>query len=469
MGLILGVVVLEAILALVGYAFVAPFVAGRRRSTQLSYLGVAVVAGNGAVSAAASALAVTGVRLGLWVVLGAAAATAAVGLTLAWTLAPTGYPREDRRPRASRLEEIAALVAGTGLVGLCVGMLWGGFRSTPWLDDSWFFWLPKGLVLDKLGLDARLFVPGHTYETLTSPDYPLGWSVLLDSGVRVVGKVDLRVVNAELTVVAVGYLGAVVRLLWSLVRPVFALTAAALIAVAPEFEHQVLGGGADIVVAVYVTLFALAACSWLVRGNRLDVLLAGVFAAGALATKTEGPPELLAVLIVIVLFGWRARRRFLPLLLACAAAVATAAPWFVWRQHHGVQNSVSFTHGLDPSYLSDRFSRVAPTWRYLRTHMFDIRSWTLILPIAIALTALVLLLDRRPLALAPLVLVAANVAILVWVYWADPLDLNYRLATSGYRTIDTVMLLGALASGLLADRALAALRERFVRRRPGYS
>jgi hypothetical protein len=358
-------------------------------------------------------------------------------------------------PRAA---EIAALAAATIVCAIAALILYGGFRSTPWLDDSWFFWVPKGLALDRFGLDPRVFVPNARYQWLASPDYPLGWSVLLDTGMRLAGKIDLRVVNCELAIVTVAFLGAVLRLMWGLVRPVFAVGAVALLALSPEFEHQSLGGGADLPVAYFVTLFALAAVSWLAHGERVDVVLAGLFAAGGLATKNEAGPELVAVFVVLVVFGARAgRARLVALAAACAAAAVTAVPWFVWRQAHGVQDEISFTRGIDPSYLAGRTSRLAPTLSALLHALFDARAWLIIVPLVVLLSFVVLALERRPLVLAPIAVVALMAAILVWVYWADPLDLQYKLGTSVYRSIDAIIILAALACAGLADRAASAL------------
>jgi hypothetical protein len=467
MGYVGGTVGLEAMLALVGYAWLAPSLATRTFATTLSYLGVAVLAGNAVVAAAATIVAVAGARTNLVTVAAVGAATAGLGLLfpLAWPPPRTPEPPPRLRAPMSRAAETAAVAAATVVCAIAALILYGGFRSTPWLDDSWFFWVPKGLTLDQLGLDLRLFAPNARYQTLTSPDYPLGWSVLLDTGMRSAGKIDIRVVNCELAIVTVAFLGAALRLMWGLVRPVFALGAVALLALSPEFERQSLGGGADLPVAYFVTLFALAAVSWLAHGKRLDIVLAALFAAGGLATKNEAGPELVAVFVVLVVFGARAgRRRLVALAAACAAAAATAAPWWAWRQEHGVQDEISFTRGIDLSYLADRTSRVGPTVSALLHALFDVRAWLVIVPLVVLLSLALLALERRPLVLAPITVVALLAAILVWVYWADPLGLQYKLGTSVYRSIDAIVILAALACAGLADRVTSALGSPFGER-----
>jgi hypothetical protein len=456
MGLITGVLAFELLLTAVGYAILWPWLAQRSR---VSFLGAALVTGNAACAATTAISAVAGVRTTPTAVCVVAVLTAAFGFAVGARLRRGEAPPEivDRRSHR-RSEDVLQLVATTVLCALCAGILIGGFRSTPWLDDSWFFWVPKGIVLDRLGLDKQLFVGNSTTFSLTSPDYPLGWSILLNTGMRFAGGIDLRVVNAELAVLTIGVLGAAARLLWSLVRPVFAVVALTLLAVMPEFERQVLGGGADLPLAYFVSLFALAGVSWFVYGRRIDLVFATVFAAGALATKNEGAPELLAVAVVVLAGGWRLRERRLAFLCAGTVAAATAVPWFVWRQVHGVQGEFNVTRALNPAVLLDQRSRIHPTVSTLLHNLFDTRSWLVVLPLLLVLTAVAALLERRPLVLAPLALVAGVTAMLVWVYWADAQDLNYRLGTSAYRSVDTVVMLSALALAGLADRIASARR-----------
>lgn len=461
MGVIAGVVTFELVLMAVGYALLWPWLANATFATRVSYAGVALVAGNAACATATAIVAVAGVRTTLAVVCVVALVTSALGLAIGMTVRRRETARtESVRQPNRRVEEIAQLVAGTALCALCAGILFGGFRSTPWLDDSWAFWVPKGIVLDRLGLDPRLFVANAKTFSLTSPDYPLGWSILLNSGMRFAGKIDLRVVNVELAVLTVAFLAASARLLWSLVRPVFALVALVLLAMTPEFERQVLGGGADLPLAYFVALYALASVSWFVHGRRIDLVLAAVFAAGALATKNEGAPELLAVTIVVVAVGWRLRARLLGFLCAGAVAAATAVPWLVWRQAHGVQGEFSVSRALNPAVLLDQRSRIHPTVSTLLHNLFNARSWLVLLPLMLALTVIALIFERRALVIAPLVLVAGVTAMLVWVYWADAQDLDYRLGTSAYRSIDTVVVLSALSIAGLADRLALAARAR---------
>ena len=88
--------------------------------------------------------------------------------------------------------------AAFGVVaGVCAVGVVGGFRSSPWLDDAWGIWLPKGLALWHHGLDDRLFAPSGEYVTFGVPDYPLWWSVVTSLDVQAVGSTDVRVTTAR--------------------------------------------------------------------------------------------------------------------------------------------------------------------------------------------------------------------------------------------------------------------------------
>jgi hypothetical protein len=238
-------------------------------------------------------------------------------------------------------------------------VLVGGFRSSPWLDDTWYFWLPKGRALDTLGLDPRLWRPdpslhmvfGRDYESLyfIRPDNPLWWSVVLNLVLRFVGAIDLRAVNGELAFLLVGFVGATARLLWGRVRPWLLLPALLLLLSAPELLRQTQGGDADVPLAIYLALAVLAGAGWLAERSGFALLLAFVFGATTIQIKSEGLLELVLDLAILSALAWRARRALLPLGGVVALAFATSAPWLVWRSRHDVTNVFSLRNALSPS------------------------------------------------------------------------------------------------------------------------
>jgi len=324
--------------------------------------------------------------------------------------------------------------------------------------------VPKGVALGHNGLDLRLWGSNPRYPSFVSPDYPLWWSSLTGLDLRFVGSVDLRAVDAQLAILLVAFVGAVARLLWGLVRPWILWPGLLLVLASPELLRQAHGGGADIPVAIYVVLLAVGGGVWLARGDGLALITAFASAAAALAIKNEGLPEALLVVVVLSLAGLRAgRTRLAWLWAAFGGGLALAAPWFVWRQMHGIAADVSFSRSFDVGYLLDRTDRIRPTLDTLQTDLFSARSWLVAVPFAIALAALCVARLRRPLYVAPVALLVLLFALLVWVYWADSLDLGYRLRTSGYRTVDVLTLLAGVSALVLAEALVRGGRGRSPR------
>ena len=471
--LLLGVIGLNVLFLVLGYCVLALSLRGVPVATWASFAGVALLLGAGVTGVSMGVLTVAGARA-TPTLLGAVAAVVAVAGTALAAFAPDAWRDRFRAPvaavagRPGRVALVVATVAGAVVAGICVVALVGGFRSSPWLDDTWFFWLPKGVIVDRVGLRPGLFTENSQYLAVKNADYPLWWSILLEQNMRFVGKVDLRAVNGQLGILEVSFLAAVVRLLWSRVRPSILLVGVLLLAASPEFVRQAQGGGADLPLAFYLALFVVAAAAWLADGVGFWLLLMAVFGAAVLAIKTEGLPEVVLTLVILALVGWRyaGRRGSLRAFAGAAVvALATAVPWFAWRNAHGIQNDVSFAKAVNPKTLSDQVGRVEPAVRTLARHLFAPHGWILLMHIAIVLCLAGFVVRRRLIWLAPLLLLASQFALLVWVYWADPLNLGYRLATSSYRVVDPLLLLAAVSIPVVGEalaRALAERRQRDV-------
>ena len=228
-----------------------------------------------------------------------------------------------------------------------------------------------------------------------------------------------------------------------------------LVGVSPELHRQVLGGGADLALAVYLALFVLCGALWLAEGGLFELALATIFAGAAVQLKTEGVPQLLLFAAVLSLVAWRAgRRRQLGLWSAVALAFASALPFLAWRQEHGLRNDISLSHALNPSFLADRTERVAPAARALGHQLVNPHNWFLVVPAVLVLGVIGALRDRRMLWLAPAALVGVGYAFWIWVNWGDTMDLRFRLETSAYRIVDATVLVAAFALPFLVDRLL---------------
>jgi len=426
-GLVAGVLAVNAVFLAVGYALLACVM-----PVSASYAGVALIAGAGSTGVGVFLAVVGGLHAGLLALALVSVLLAVAGGAVAVRL---GRARPTSGPALSR--EGAALLVP--LVAVLAVVLVGGFRTTPWLDDSWGIWLPKAVALQAHGLDAGLFVPNGTFVSFEVPDYPLWWSSVLALDVRAVGSVDVRIIDAQLALLVVAFAATLVRLLWGRVRQWLLLAGALLVAASPEFLRQAQSGAADLPLAMFASVAALGGALWLVRRDRLGLALCGVCAAAALATKTEGAPEVVLLLAVALV---AARRRALALLPAVGAAFATILPWWAWRSAHDVPERIPLRDLLDPSYLADRAGRVGESADTLAGHMFSPGQWLLLVPLLFAVC--LLLAGRTRAALAPAAAVLLGWAFLVWVYWAARDDLGYLLGTSSYRTVDPFVLVAGV-------------------------
>jgi hypothetical protein len=428
MGLVAGVVALNATALAVGYALLWRSLARDR----WSWAGVALIVGLGAVGTLVFLLAIAGVRSTL-----AAAAVCAVAAAATGRFIQFGLPQRGARASNSLLLGVAVLGA------ICVLGIVGGFRSSPWLDDAWGIWLPKGLALWHHGLDERLFVPNGDYVAFGVPDYPLWWSIVTSLDVQAVGDIDVRAMDAQLALLTVAFLSAVGRLLWGFVRPPVLVGSLLLLGCCPELWRHVQGGIADLPLAIYLALAVLATMLWM-RSNALFHLVLGSFcAAVALQIKTEALPEV-AALGIVGIAVCRDRR----LAFAWVAALSTAVPWLVWRWVHDVP---SRTGDLDFA----RFDRIPPTLGSVLGHLLDPTEWLVVVPLLVVLA----LLARRPRTLfAP----GALLLVVVAAYWIDRDEIRYVLDTSAYRVIDPVVLTAAVLVPLVAETFLQqreSLRE----------
>ena len=462
MGYVGGVIAFNAVCTAAGYCVLAPALRGLRGLTIATYAGVALLVGTGLVGVALCIEAPLGARVGLVAFFATAATLSAAGLAAARLLPALVRARpRAAEPPPSRLADAVATAAAAGIAVVLVLVLVGGFRSSPWLDDTWYFWLPKGRALDTVGLDPHLWRPdpslhmvfGHDYESLyfIRPDNPLWWSGVLNLVMRFVGTIDMRAVNGEEAFLLVAFVGALGRLLWGRVRTWLLLPGLLLLLSAPELIRQTQGGDADVPLAIYLALALLCALAWLRERDGFALLLVFAFAATAIQIKSEGTLELVLDLAILSVLAWRARRALLPLWGAAALAFATSVPWLVWRADHGVSNVFSLRNALSPSYLSHHTDLFHGGVRILGDHFTSVREWSLLVVLAVLLGIAVAVRDRRAVWLAPAAFIAFGYAFFVWISWADP-EGAFRLVASAYRYVTPPIVLAAVFLPVLAER-----------------
>jgi hypothetical protein len=442
--LVAAVVAVNVGFLVVGYALLSGPLAGHPLRTRASYFGLALLLGAGAVGTALFFAAILGLRTTLLTAGITAAALAFAGFALRKTIPPAALTQVDTPPIAAAGAGVIAVVCLLGLIG--------GFRSSPWLDDSWGLWLPKGIALATVGLDERFFVPSGAYAAFGVPDYPLWWSVTNALDVQAVGTRDVRAMNAQLGILAVAFLAAFARLLWGRVRPSIAVAGVALVALAPEFWRHAQGGIADLPLAIYVALFALALAGWVAEGEPWLLGVAAVAGITATQIKTEGLAEVVIFGGVAVAFARGRRRRGAA--AATVAAAASALPWLAWRVAHDVPSRSPLSDWVSPEVLSSGADRLRPTIHDLTAPMLEPDRWLLAVPLFVALSLVGLIRTRQPAWAAGLVALTLAFGFLVWAYWVNPDAIEFLLATSAYRTIDPIVLSAAVFVPVLADRLL---------------
>jgi hypothetical protein len=460
MSLYAGVGALNAILLATGYCLLAASLWGRSLSCWVSYAGVALLAGAGVVGTGVLFAYMCGAPNGAVALASAAVASAGAGLAATrwrrWR-AFVSAPPAPERTAPSRVEATAETAALTAVAVIAAVAFVRGFRSSPWLDDVWGIWVPKGRALDKLGLDPRLFAPAGPYDTFGVLNYPLWWSGLTGLDLRFVRYVDLRAVDGQSTLLVLGFFATAGRLLWGHVRPWLIAAALLLLAESPEFFRHLQGGLADLALAIYFSLCVAAAVGWIATGRGFYLLLATAFGFTAIQIKTEALPQLAVVAVLTLAVAWRvAPARVRALVVSWAIVFVGDVPWAVWRHVHDVASheTVPLSRALSPSFLSDRYDRLGPSAETVARHLFVPHEWALVVPLALCLALLVAFLERRPIWLSPWLLVAALYLLWIWIYWTHPDPLDYILQTSSYRTVDATILTAWFAVPLLAERAL---------------
>lgn len=448
MGLIPGVVVLNLILAVVGYALLSSTLRGRPLLDWLSWAGLALVTGMVSLGVVLTFAAVAGARIGDVEVGVAALALGVGGLLLR---APVRAPL--LAGATSRGGWIAVLARYGSFVIAATAVI-GGFRSSPWLDDTWNFWVPKGIALSEVGLTTSLFTPNAAHVYFPRLEDPFAWSLTANAALRFVGgPIDLRAVDAELTILVLAFVAAVARLFAGRVRPTLLWCGIFLLLASPAVFRQAQGGGADLPVAFSLALFALGCVGWLAGSGGFALVVAFIGAAGALHTKSEGLPQLLLLAVAMTIVGARSGRlRIGAVWVVVAVALLTLAPWLIWLHVHGVHDEpIAFSKAIDPSYLADHLDRGRAAIRGVARWPLKPTEWLLEVPLALALSALVTWRRRRLLLLAPAVLIGLEYVFWVWAMWADPLD-----RASGpvpYRFTDTLALIAAFSVPALLELA----------------
>jgi hypothetical protein len=412
-----------------------------------THLGMAYMAGIGAVGVLSTLLLLAGLALRGW-----------EAVVLCALLASLGLVRRERPEEAvSRPDRRIALPAG-GLLGGYLAVLFVQCLYQPlnsW--DAWAKWTMKARAIVLLGgLDTSVFA-NQAYRPLVL-DYPMLIPSLEAIDFRFMGRLDDMVVHVQFWLLLVGFLVAVYELLRDRVPQTLLWPTLLVVGSAPALAANLTTAYADAPIAFFFSLAALAAWRYVVTGDRRDVWFFALMAGAALATKPEGQPFVGGLFLLLLVFAYVKRRPLAPLGAALVWAAISIVPWRAWVADHGIRTSTPLGKALDPGYLWGRAGRIWPSVSWVVRRAID-GDWLAILPLAV-LVGLVLLVRWH--AYSAALFAAGALAIvflsLIWAYWVQRPGLHYLLSSSGRRTVTSLVVVAGVFLPVLGAELVRSRR-----------
>lgn len=389
-------------------------------------------------------------------------AFAALAFVLTAALGLVGWLRRERfepveaEPPASGLEAWIARI-GIGVLAVFFTLTATAFSRAPTVGDDWAFWSYKALAFFHFDgkLEPIVFTgsdPGPAHH-----HYPIVQPLLESLFFRWVNEPQLQEWHVVLWVFFAAFLWTMLWLARSrglplliVLIPVFAL------AIGDRSHRIVEIGYADVTVAAFVGVAALAVGLWLNGGGARYAILAGVMLAAGANTKNEGLVAAIAILVTAGATMLITRRgAWRPWLAAGAIFGAGVLPWILWRGSHDIesQDVPPLSASLKWDYLTDRLDRVPKAFSGLFDRFGDVGHWSFLVPclLALSITCLVRGVARRE---AAFYLGSATLMTfgLVFVYWTGYLGIEYWLENSSDRTVTSVVYI--CAAGVIHLTAL---------------
>jgi hypothetical protein len=445
---VLGIVLLDLVYLGLGAAVLRA--TGARISGRIRFVGLALALGWAVFAIVASGALVLGLSLFVWQIVALTGAVAVAALLL-----QRERGGEVALPEPAAMGWRGFLGAGAAAVlasylGLLV--LRSLFAPADTNYDSWAFWLSKAQAIYFFGgLDTG---PGG-FTSFDNPEYPPAAPALDATVFRFAGGVETTALPFQHALLGGAFFVAAGALLSTRVQGWILWPSLLGLALAPNIAFYVEAALADLTVAFYIGLGAVACALWLIEEASGSLWLAGIFLAAASLTKTEG------FMLSVVLVGAlalaslvRPRRPWRSLLLLAAAPILALSLWKAWLAANdqplgSVLYSVS--DALRPVYLAERLDRLTYAAGELIGLTFDPQRWLLIAPLALLAGTLVLI--RRP-ALGIFYLGSLGTAFagLTSVYWISNADVVWHVSTSADRVAASLMVFaGVLLPLLLAE------------------
>jgi hypothetical protein len=424
-------------------------------------LGLAYLVGVAVVCVVLIALLTVGVPFTLGTFVAVVVACVAVGVAAG--LRRGGRPPAERRSRRISLRDVSPdgwIVAGFA-VALAAYALWGvvATREIPiekW--DAWTIWSRKGEMLAASSTLVEGFFAGPAYAFMHQ-DYPLLFPIWEAVHFRAAGAIDTQAIHGHMWLLLVAFAWAAAYLVREVAKPVVWAPILLAVAAAHGAWWPVTTAYADVPVAIFGAIGALATGLWVARGRPGDLAVGTIALAGAASLKNEGLMVAAAVLIAAGAVTVVSRRGALRAwALAALGFVLAVLPWRVWMAAHDVEGDLPISKGLDPGYLIDRSDRVRPSISSINEQLSNQGEWVYLVPLAVlvVLACLVTGVSRR---LAAFYAASATLvwALLVWAYWISHLDLGYHLESSVDRVVAVLLFVCAVAVLHLSGRLASAV------------
>ena len=454
---IIGLVVLNALLAGLGSAVLWALRPATTRKELLPLVGFAYLLGVSALMVALTVLIVLGIPVNVL-------STVLVGVAIIGVSAVLARRRRGRSdPSASTA--VVSITSGALLALLAVGLeaIFRKGRLQGLIEfDGWDSWGPRTKALYHFGqLDP------HFLEGLPGGSYPPGLPALLATGLHAIGSADVVTLHLEYWFLGVGFVGALLGLLATRVRPLLLLPFVLIVFVLPDVRSRSVDMYGDLPLGFLVATAALVVALWLDERRAWQLPAAGLLLAAATLAKREG--VILAGCIVVAAMAAssdRIRSAWPRLAGVFLAALAVAFLWQIWLWAHKLPGNGP-SGGLH--FLTDG-RRGWDSLHVVTKNLFTFDLWLLSLTIVIAAAALCVLVRAWRLALYVAVLIMVSILGCTVIVWSDP-NLQLTDVNVVSRLVGTVALTAVALTPLALQRAWDAgerAASATARRRPGW-
>jgi hypothetical protein len=446
---ILGVLALNAVLLVVGVAVLHALRPYRAVSEVVRLGGLAYLLG-----VSTTAIAFT-FALAVGLPLGAVGMLVTLGLLLAGAVL-IGRARGHHAPplhwslAIPSISPLAAL-AGAGLVVYLESLFRVGRLTGLYEWDGWAFWVPKALTIHHFG-----GLEGSWFFTLPGPSYPPNVPALEAAAFHFMGTTDPVTLHLLFWCLHVGFLWALLGLLWSRVRQSLLLPCVLAVAVIPDIVRRVLDAQGDLLVGQLVAVAAVVVLLWLDDRRQWHLPAATLLLAGAMLTKREGLLLAVCVVVAAAVATWPIRRNAWPRLGAVlACAFLASVPWRIWFVHNGLPSDAPPDGFLG---LFDHLDRAWPSFELSLRTQFAFNLWRLTGVLLIVGAVLAALAGRRRLGVYAITLFLLTILGAAWVVWSIPdLPITRDGAVNPIiRLVGSAVLLSAALLPLLLERAWTA-------------